>query len=52
VELDSRQLELIALSLFAALGCGVAWTLDQNFIAAIFAGESAAALVAAILRLK
>jgi hypothetical protein len=52
VELDSRQLELIALSLLAAFGCGVAWTLDQNIIAAIFAAESAAALVAAILRSK
>jgi alkylhydroperoxidase/carboxymuconolactone decarboxylase family protein YurZ len=38
VEVDSRQLELIALSLLAALGCGVAWTLDKDIIAAVFAG--------------
>jgi hypothetical protein len=50
MEVDSGQLELIALSLLAALGCGVAWTLDQNFITAIFAAESTAALVAAIFR--
>jgi hypothetical protein len=52
VEVDSRQLELSALSLLAALGCSVAWTLDQNFIVAIFAAESAAALVAAISRFR
>jgi hypothetical protein len=47
---DSRLLELIALSLLAALGCGVALTFDRNIFAAFFAAESAVAILAAILR--
>jgi hypothetical protein len=50
VEVNSRQPELIALSLLAAFGVGVALAFDRNIIAAVFAVESAAALVAAILR--
>jgi hypothetical protein len=50
VEVDSRKLELIALSLLSAFGVGVALALDRNIIAAVFAVESVAALVAAILR--
>jgi hypothetical protein len=33
--------------MFAAFCCGVTWTLDQNFLAAIFAAESATATLAA-----
>jgi hypothetical protein len=47
VDVDSRLRELIALSMFAAFCCGVTWTLDQNFLAAIFAAESATATLAA-----
>jgi hypothetical protein len=50
VDVDSRLRELIALSLFAAFGCVVALTLDRNIFAAFFAAESAAAILAAILR--
>jgi hypothetical protein len=50
VDVDSRLLDLIAFALLAALGCGVAWTLDRNIFAAVFAAESAAAILAAILR--
>jgi hypothetical protein len=50
VEVNSRQVELIVLSLLAALGFGVALALDRDIIAAVFAAESAAALVAAIFR--
>jgi hypothetical protein len=50
--MDSRHLELIALSLLAAFGFGVALTLDRDIIAAVFAVESLAALAVAILRLR
>jgi hypothetical protein len=45
---DSRIRELIALSLLAAFCCGLAWTLDQNIFAAVFAAESVIAVLAAI----
>jgi hypothetical protein len=50
MEMDSRRLELIMLSLLAAFGCGIALTLNRDIIAAVFAVESVAALVAAIVR--
>jgi hypothetical protein len=52
VEVNLRQLELVALSLLAALGFGVAWTLGKDIIASVFVVESTVALVAAILRQK
>jgi hypothetical protein len=52
VEMDSRHLELIMLSLLAAFGFGIALALDRNIIAAVFAAESLSALAVAILRLK
>lgn len=52
VEVDLRQLELSALSLLAAVGFGVAWTLGKDIIAAVFVVESTVALVAAISRFR
>jgi hypothetical protein len=52
VEVDLRQLELSALSLLAAVGFGVAWTLGKDIIAAVFVVESTIALVAATSRFR
>jgi len=43
--------ELIALSLFAALCCGMAWAHDVKFLATVFGLASAIAGIAAISRL-
>jgi hypothetical protein len=45
---DSRIREVIALSLLAAFCCALAWTLDKNIFAAVFAAESVIAILAAI----
>jgi hypothetical protein len=48
VDVDSRLTELIALSLLAALGCGVTLAVDRDILAAIFAAWSAAGILAAV----
>jgi hypothetical protein len=50
VDMDATVRTLVVISLFAALCAVTAIVLDQGFLAAIFAAESAFALVGAIQR--
>ena len=51
IEMYWQVRELIALSLFAALCCGMAWAHDAGFLATVFGLASAIAGIAAISRL-
>jgi hypothetical protein len=50
--MDSTVRTLVVISLFAALCAIVAFVLDQQFVAAIFAAQFALALVEAIRRAR